>query len=220
MGSIQLHACVGKKNRPFSIAILTLLVHVIVAEPKEVVVAGVTITTTSKDSMKKLHDDYELIHTKHVAALDVWESTEFVVRSAKIAKADLQTYASFSPYFHSFTSTMTHQQREDFALGLLGATFEMQGSQLAHQISLRSADLRVVALMVMVTKKDSNGNIDMVLSSLSETTRFQNAVSVWKPDWHAKIENQRMLEGWISYRLLTRLHQEPSKQEPSCARLA
>jgi len=58
--------------------------------------------------------------------------------------------------------------------------------------------------MLLVTKKDGYGDIDLLMSSLHEDTCTRFGL-VWGKAWHADIQNQRMLEGWATYRLMLRL---------------
>jgi len=178
------------------------------AASDEVTVAGVTIATMSYNSLKTNHDKYESMkhsHGKYVEGQDVWEQTEFQMKETKVAPNDLKDYVAYSPCFKSFTSDMTPTQEIDFSSTLLGAIYETQGVERTHQISLKGSDSRVVAVMMMITKKDRQGYIDILMCSLRETSALTRVGLVWGQEWHANLENQRMLEDWISYRLILHL---------------
>jgi len=197
-----------KRWSTFCLAMSMLLTHSggRKAAYDEVVVAGVTIATVSRESLKIHHDKYEAVkfnHGQYKAGTDVWEGTEFHMQQVKISPEDLDEFIAFSPSFSRFTKRMTPEQKDQFEEALSLAPFSRNSAKLVRTISIRERD-RVVAVMLLVTKKDGYGDIDLLMSSLHEDTCTRFGL-VWGKAWHADIQNQRMLEGWATYRLMLRL---------------
>jgi len=197
-----------KQWSTFCLAMLILLTYCggMVAASDEVVVAGVTIATVTQKSLKIHHDNYEAVkhnHGQYKAGTDLWEGTEFHMQQVKISPDDLYDFIAFSPSFNRFTKRMTPEQRDQFEEALSLAPFALNSANLVRKISIRERE-RIVAVMLLVTKKDYYGDVDILMSSLHEDacTRFGLE---WGKEWHANLQNQRMLEGWATYRLMLKL---------------
>lgn len=170
----------------------------------EVVVGGVTIATVSQASLKAHHDNYEAVkYGKYNAGTDVWEGVEFDVQQLTISPHDIDDFMKYSRSFSRFTRRMTEQQKDEFeeALGL--AQFAKNSVKLTRSITIRENE-RTVAVMLLITKKSGYDELDLLMSTLHEDACTRVGL-VWGKQWHDNLDNQRMLEGWATYRLMQKL---------------